>query len=83
MEYVGRAMFLEYHCDADIVKELKARNIQISVREIAFLGKKFISYLALAHREAHDRLRQSMVKRGGYILHLDGTCDGDSLQLVR
>ena len=82
MEYVGRAMFLEYHCDADIVKELKARNIQISVREIAFLGRKFISYLALAHREAHDRLRQSMVKRGGYILHLDGTCDGDSPHLV-
>jgi hypothetical protein len=82
MEYVGRAVFLGFHCDADIVQELKTRNIQISVREIAFLGKKFISYLALAHREARDRLRQSMAKRGGYILHLDGTCDGDSPHLV-
>ena len=50
--------------------------------EVAFLGKKFIAYLALAHFEASDPIRQSMEKRGGYILHLDGTCDGDSPHLI-
>lgn len=82
MEHVGRAMFIESRCDSDIVRELKSRNIEISEREVAFLGKKFIAYLALAHREASAPIRQSMEKRGGYILHLDGTCDGDSPHLI-
>ena len=82
IEYIGRAMFLEHRSNLDIVESLKNRNIEISVREIAFLGKKFIIYLALAHREAGSKIRQSMNKRGGYILHLDGTCDGGSPHLV-
>jgi hypothetical protein len=66
MEHIGRAMFIESCGDADIVKGLKSRNIEISEREVAFLGKKFIAYLALAHCEASDPIRQSMEKRGGY-----------------
>jgi uncharacterized protein YbaR (Trm112 family) len=81
MEYVGRALFLDFRRNADIVNDLKARNIEISEREISLLGKRFIVYLALAHREAKDQIRASMKSRGGYILHLDGTCDGDSPHL--
>lgn len=82
IEFIGRAMFLEHCRDIDIVQKLKTKNIEISEREVAFLGKKFIIYLALAHREAKGRIRRSMDKRGGYILHLDGTCDGDSPHLI-
>jgi len=82
MEYVGRALFVECRRDIDIVADLKNRNIEISDSEVPFLGKKFIIYLAIAHRESRDRIRSGMDKRGGYILHLDGTCDGDSPHLI-
>ena len=49
--------------------------------EIGYLGRKFVVYLALAHGESREKLVQSMAKRGGYILHVDGTCEGDSPHL--
>jgi len=55
--------------------------VPISAREISYLGKKFIVYLALAHRQSRKRLKQAMALRGGYILHLDGTCEADSPHL--
>jgi len=53
----------------------------ISQREIGFLGKKFIAYLAIAHQQSRHLLKQVMAQRGGYILHVDGTCEGDSPHL--
>ena len=78
MEYVGRKLFIESYRDQDILQDLKKKNIEISLREIAFLGRKFIVYLAIAHQESRSRLKSSMMARGGYVMHLDGTCDGDS-----
>jgi hypothetical protein len=37
-----------------------------------------IIYLSLAHRDSQSRLKAAMKRRGGYILHIDGTCQGDS-----
>jgi len=79
--YVGYALFIRSRSEQEIIKELKEKNISISDREIGFLGKKFITYLALAHRESRERLKEAMAMRGGYILHLDGTCEGDSPHL--
>jgi hypothetical protein len=58
------------------------KNVFISEREISYLGRKFIIYLALAHRQSRtDSARVSHEGRGGYILHVDGTCEGDSPNL--
>jgi len=81
IEYIGRALFVQCRNELAVQAELAARNIPISTSEIGFLGKRFIVYLALAHRECHAALRQHMAARGGYILHMDGTCEGDSPQL--
>ena len=81
IEYVGRALFLRSRNNREIMDELAFENITISEREVSFLGQKFIIYLAIAHQESNDKLRLSMVKRGGYILHVDGTCEGDSPHL--
>lgn len=82
MEYVGKALFIECRRDSVVVSDLKDRNIEISDREVSYLGKKFIIYLAIAHREARERIRKGMDKRGGYVLHIDGTCDKDSPHLI-
>jgi len=78
IETIGRALFVQCRNALAVQADLAARNIAISTSEIGFLGKRFIVYLALAHRECHAELKQHMATKGGYILHMDGTCEGDS-----
>lgn len=78
---VGLALFVHCRNNQEAVKELAAKNVFVSEREISYLGRKFIVYLALAHRQSQPQLRNLMAKRGGYILHVDGTCEGDSPNL--
>jgi len=79
--YVGRALFLHCRTEQQIIEELRRKNISISPREIGYLGRKFIVYLAIAHRQSRQQLKKVMALRGGYILHIDGTCEGDSPHL--
>jgi len=79
--YGGYALFVHCWSEQEITKALAERNISISDREISFLGKKFVIYLAMAHRESRQQIRSAMAVRGGYILHLDGTCEGESPHL--
>ncbi|HEX8015783.1 MAG TPA: hypothetical protein VF465_11165 [Flavobacterium sp.] len=81
IEHIGKELFIEYRSDESIRKSLQERNISISLREISYIGKKFIVYLALAHQAAQDKIKGHMKSNGGYILHLDGTCEGDSPHL--
>jgi hypothetical protein len=79
--YVGHALFLRNCSQEQIIEELARRNVSISQREVGFLGRKFIAYLAIAHQQSRQRLKTHMALRGGYILHMDGTCEGDSPHL--
>ncbi len=82
MTYVGEALFLRCRNGKEIQCELAAKNINISLREIDHLGRRFIVYLALVHEKSQAKLKQFMDAQGGYILHLDGTCEGDSPHLM-
>jgi hypothetical protein len=80
--FVGRALFLRQRRAQEIIQELQARQIQLSPSEVGYLGKKFVVYLALAHRQSAPRLQQAMRAQGGYILHLDGTGEGGGPMLM-
>jgi len=80
--FVGKTYFLEHRRTEEIRDRLRSRNMPISAGEIEYLAKKFVVYLALAHRESAPRLKEAMSARGGYILHLDGTCEGGGPMLV-
>jgi hypothetical protein len=82
MEYVGQSLFLRCLNGKEIRRELSEKNIRISQRAIGYLGQRFIVYLALVHEQSQAKLKQFMDVRGGYILHLDGTCEGDSPHLM-
>ena len=82
MVYVGQALFLRCRNGNEIRHELSEKNIRISQRAIGYLGQRFIVYLALVHEQSQAKLKQFMDARGGYILHLDGTCEGDSPHLM-
>jgi hypothetical protein len=80
--FVGRALFQRYRSVYEVRFELAARNIRLSASEVDYLGRKFITILAIAHRRAAPRIRQAMSMAGGYILHLDATHDGDAPALM-
>jgi len=80
--YTGKSMFLKCKNESEIREELEAKSIKISASEINYLARKFIIYLAIAHRESSEELRTYMNSVGGYILHLDATCEGDSPHLM-
>ena len=80
--YVGQAIFLHCRNGKEIQQELNEKNIDISLREIDYLGRRFIVYLTLVHEQSRDKIKQFMGSLGGYVLHLDGTCEGDSPHLM-
>ena len=82
MVFVGRALFQRYRNIEEVRIELLARNVRISSSEIGYIGRKFITFLAIAHRLATPRIRHAMNLAGGYVLHLDATHDGDAPVLM-
>ena len=80
--FVGRALFQRHLNLKEVQAELIARNVRICTSEIDYLGRKFVTYLALAHRRATPGIRQKMDMAGGYVLHLDATHEGDAPALM-
>lgn len=74
--YIGKALFLRHRTSQEVVGELAARNVAISASEVDRLGKTFITFLAIAHQQSSEAMREAMHRNGGYVLHLDGTFDG-------
>ena len=82
MVYAGNALFLRYRNEEEVVAELARKNVQISPREVSLLGMKFITYLAIAHQQRTPDITADMQTRGGYICHLDATCEGGTPLLM-
>ena len=79
---VGQAFFLHSRTNEQIMLELRGKNVTVCKSEVSYLAKKFIIYLAAVHRKVHSKTRAFLSLNGGYILHLDGTCEGDSPHLM-
>jgi len=82
MVFVGKSMYQRHKTTEEIRAELAIRNVHLCASEIDYLGRKFILYLARAHRKAIPQIRESMTLSGGYILHLDATHAGDAPALM-
>ncbi len=82
MVYIGYAMLQRYRTVGEIISELSVRQIDISASEVRVQSRRFVLYLAQAHAECQKELKGLLKQQGGYILHLDGTCDGASSHLV-
>jgi hypothetical protein len=80
--FVGQRLFKDCRSIGQVQAELKGRDVVLSESQIAKLGRKFILYLALAHRRATPRIKLAMARRGGYILHLDAVHQEDAPALM-
>ena len=80
---VGKLRFREKRQVAEIqLILLEKHSIQISTSEVEVLINNFLFYLTAIHQQNNDLIRDYIEKQGGYILHLDATCQGDSPKLV-
>jgi len=80
--FVGEEFFLNSRDNEQIVMSLRDKNVFVCRSEISYLAKKFIVYLALLHKKIQKQTRSFLSLNGGYILHLDGTCEGESPHLI-
>ena len=53
--FVGQALFLRHRRAEEMVEELRARHVRLSLSEVGYLARKFVVYLALAHRQSAPR----------------------------
>ena len=82
MVYAGKALFQDHRTESETVADLAKQNVIISEREVSYLAKKYICYLALAHQEKIPEIRKMIEGNGGSCLHFDGTNDGASPHLI-
>ncbi len=76
---VGAAHRLEHRQYGEIKTDLSARfGFEIPIRSLGNLAHEFIAYVQVVHRESIPLLRRDIAGRGGYILHVDGTCEEGS-----
>ncbi len=80
--HVGYALFLHHRNIKEVCSELAERHVRLSPSEISHLGRKFIAFLAMAHRRASPKIQELMSTGGGYILHLDATHEGEAPALM-
>jgi hypothetical protein len=80
---IGLERFLQCRQEEEIQRELtRAYTIEVPVGTIGHLGRKFVAYFQLVHQQSIGPLRADMKSRGGYILHIDGTCEEGSRVLL-
>jgi len=80
---VGMARFLECRQDEQIRDEICGRHgIELGLSTVSYLARKFVAYVQVVHHQSVTALRGAMAVRGGYILHVDGTCEEASRVLL-
>ena len=82
MVHAGKALLLRHRNEEEVVAELAQKNVRISPREVSLLAMKFVVHLALVHQRRASELTAHMQTRGGYICHLDATCEGGNPLLM-
>ena len=82
MVHAGKALLLRHRNEEEVVAEFAQKNIRISPREVSVLAMKFVVHLALVHQRRASDLTAHMQTRGGYICHLDATCEGGAPLLM-
>ena len=80
---VGKLRHLHHYQVEEIKDAFKQKyNLTISNSGIETLLLKFIIYLSMVHENSIELIKAYIKAQGGYILHLDTTCEGDSPKLA-
>lgn len=73
---VGLARFRQHRQNGEIQAELLARyGLRLPCSTINELAHTFLDCLAATHQARAPQLRKRLEEDGGYVLHVDGTCE--------
>jgi len=80
---IGKLRHL-HHYQVEEIKQtfIQKYDLTISNSGIETLLLKFITYLSIVHNNSNELIKAYIKAQGGYILHLDCTCEGDSPKLA-
>jgi hypothetical protein len=73
--YVGRKMFIDNMQAIEVHDELLGHGLEISLSEVSLLAERFLDHLEGIHLDSAEQLRGAMMKTGGYVAHIDATCE--------
>lgn len=73
----GYKRFIRARNEREIVEEFKDVNVSISRQEVSRLSRLAVKSVSEMHLKKMDEIKKLTEKNGGYILHMDGTIDGD------
>ena len=80
---IGKLRHLHHYQVEEIKDTFKQKyNLTISNSGIETLLLKFITYLSIVQENSSELIKAYIKAQGGYILHLDTTCEGDSPKLA-
>jgi len=82
VDYIGQARFIRHRQREEIQAELFSKGIEISTGGISNLSDLFLVYIEQLHIKHAYRLRELMIKSGGYVLHIDATGENGSEMLL-
>ncbi len=83
MAHIGYGRFLQCRQSTEIRADLlRHHDIDVPLRTIGNLALRFVAYVQIVHEQSVPALRRDMRRRGGYILHIDGTCEEGSQVLL-
>lgn len=78
IEYIGDAVWAKSHTALQIQADLKQKNnLTISESEIVILAKKFVIYVAEAHKDKQSEIRRFLHRGGGYFMYFDAMHPGN------
>lgn len=73
---VGLTRFREHRQNGEIQQQIQARwELSLPCSTINELAHTFLDYLAALHQARSPQLRKRLEEDGGYVLHVDGTCE--------
>jgi hypothetical protein len=73
--FIGQKMYLENRQAKEIHEDLLTYGLNISESEVLLLGVKFLDHLEKVHFHNAPKLRSALEAEGGYVAHIDGTCE--------
>lgn len=73
---IGRDRFCRYKQNQEIAAKLAHHfGLNLPLSTISDLAGTFLDYIAAIHEAHTPTIRDKITTKGGYILHLDGTCE--------
>ncbi len=79
MVEVGLARFRDHRQDGEIQSDLRTRwGLSLPASSIGLLADSFLDGLAAVHQAGVPALRRQLDDDGGYVMHVDGTCEAET-----